>query len=150
MNIRVFNNKCIRVMLLAVTAMLCLASCGDDDETYTQSVTLSAKGEQQTVTLTNLSARITSVANSNSWLKATADFYNSGSPSLTLSATENTEKSERNGVVTITAESGDKVVLTVTQQAASEEEQEGTGIDDTHNSQSDQPAYGRTRSNESE
>jgi hypothetical protein len=71
--------------------------------------------------------------------------YTSGPPQIKLNATANTGKDERKCNVTITANSGDKVILTVTQQGKSDEDEEGTGIDDIHGTQTDKPAYSRKR-----
>ena len=136
-------------------AMMTLAACGPDDEkkedsplnpvtptgqTYQQSVTLDAHGSQQTVTLTNLKSKIDDVANSADWLTVLISTYSSGSPSLVVSAKENTDTKTRSCTVTVTAKSGDTVLLTVEQEAAEEQK---TGIDDSHDIPTDQPAYSR-------
>ena len=156
MEIRVKERRNIIFSLLFMAAaMMTLAACGPDDEkkedsplnpvtptgqTYQQSVTLDAHGSQQTVTLTNLKSKIDDVANSADWLTVLISTYSSGSPSLVVSAKENTDTKTRSCTVTVTAKSGDTVLLTVEQEAAEEQK---TGIDDSHDIPTDQPAYSR-------
>lgn len=142
-------------LLFVVIAMMVLAACGGDDEkneesplnpvtptgkTYQQSVTLDTQGTQQTVTLNDLNCKIDDVANSTDWLTVLINPYSSGSPSLVVSANENTDTKTRSCNVTVTDTSGDKVLLTVTQEAAEEQKK---GIDDSHDIQTDKPAYSR-------
>ena len=144
-------------LLCVVVAMVVFAACGGADEnkeesplnpvtptgkTYQQSVTLDTQGTQQTVTLTDLNSKIDDVANSTDWLTVLISPYSSGSPSLVVSAKENTDTKTRSCNVTITAKSGDKVLLTVTQEAAEEQK---TGIDDSHDIPTDKPAYSRIK-----
>ena len=144
-----------KIFLLAVAVILTMASCGGSDKkenspvnpvaegkTYQQSVTINSQGTQQTVTLTNLRNKIDDVKNTNTWLTVLIGTYTSGSPNIVLSAEENTNNQTRNGNVTITSVSGDKVILTVTQQ---KEEEQNTGIDDSHDIPTDKPAYSRRR-----
>lgn len=108
-------------------------------QTNTQEIVMTPKASEQVVTLTQLSTAISTVekGESGSWLTVEKLPYESGSPQVKLRSTDNTETVERKCTVTITASSGDKVVLSVTQQS------EGTGIDDLHGSQTDKPAYRR-------
>ena len=137
-----------KIFLLAVAVVLTMTGCGADDkeeeegQTYQQSVTLDTQGTQQTVTLTNLKSKIDDVTNTNTWLTVLIGTYTSGSPNIVLSAEENTNTQTRNGNVTITSVSGDKVILSVTQQKAEEQK---TGIDDSHDIPTDKPAYSRRR-----
>ena len=156
MEIRVKERRNIIFSLLFMAAaMMTLAACGPDDEkkedsplnpvtptgqTYQQSVTLDAHGSQQTVTLTDLKSKIDDVANSADWLTVLISTYSSGSPSLVVSAKENTDTKTRSCTVTVTAKSGDTVLLTVEQEAAEEQK---TGIDDSHDIPTDKPAYSR-------
>lgn len=150
------RTKHFKIFLLAVAAVLTITSCGDDDKkeespinpvtpegrTYQQSVTLDSQGTQQTVTLNDLKSKIDDVKNTNTWLTVLIGTYTSGSPNIVLSAEENTSTQTRSGNVTITSTSGDKVILTVTQQEAEEQK---TGIDDSHDIPTDKPAYSRRR-----
>ena len=151
--------KLYKIISCLLMCMLLLAACGGGDDsgsssggsgstggsdgpttypqTYSQSVTVSAKGGEQIVTLVDLSTAISSVGNTPDWLVISPQFYTSGAPTLKLEAQENTETSERNAVVSVLASSGDKVSLTVVQEAG----EDHTGIDNIHNEQTDQPAY---------
>lgn len=148
--------KNFKIFLLALFSVLALLACGGDDDkgggtpldpitpegkTYRQSVTLDAQGAEQTVTLSDLKSKIDDVENSNTdWLTVLQSTYTSGSPRIIVRATERTETTVRSGIVTIIAVSGDKVILTVTQQGAEEQK---TGIDDSHDVPTDKPAYSR-------
>lgn len=128
-------------------------ACGGSDDkkddpvisgkTYTKSVTLDAQGTEQTVTLNDLKSKIDDVSNSYQWLTVRIDPYTSGSPSVAVSAEANTGTDARSGNVTITAISGDKVILTVAQNPAPTPHT--YGIDDPHDTESDQSAYSRRR-----
>lgn len=158
--------KRIMSYTLALLVMVAMAACGggsgDDSggsgssggntggggggsthtpQTYTQSVTLPAKGGEQVVTLSNLSSAVSSVSNTPTWLVISPQFYSSGAPTLKLEFQENEETTERSCTITASASSGDKVVLTITQQAVETK----TGIDDLHNEDTDQPAYAPSR-----
>ncbi len=150
--------KKICIYLLSLTAIFVLAACGGDDggsstgdggnsggssgggnapQTYTQSVTVPATSGEQVVTLSNLKSSISSVGNAPSWIVISPQYYSSGAPTLKLEYQENTLTTARDCSVTVLASSGDKVVLTITQQASETK----SGIDDVHNDPSDQPAY---------
>jgi uncharacterized membrane protein len=154
--------KRIMSYTVALLVMFVFAACGgggDDDfggsgnsggnsggggsthspQTYTQSVSLPAKGGEQIVTLSNLSSAVSSVSSTPTWLVISPQFYSSGAPTLKLAFQENEESTERNSTVTVLAASGDKVELTIVQQAAEVK----TGIDDIHSTPTDQPAYSR-------
>lgn len=145
--------KNFKIIVFALFTVLTLTGCTDsksdsepdsitpEGKTYQQNVTLDAQGTEQTVTLNDLKSKIDNVENSNSsWLTILQNTYTSGSPSIIVRATERTETTERSGNVTITAQSGDKVILSVTQKGA---EEQNTGIDDSHDVVTDQPAYSR-------
>lgn len=114
-----------------------------DGRTYNQSVTLSALDAGQTVTLNNLNTSIEGISGGATWLTVLKESYTSGSPRVRLTATDNTNGSTattpRSCTVTITAASGDRVLLNVTQEGYTPK----TGIDDSHDIPTDQPAYGR-------
>lgn len=148
--------KNYKIIVFALFAVLALTACPGskheggsspidpitpEGKTYRQSVTLDARGTEQTVTLNDLKSKIDDVENSNTdWLTVLQSTYTSGSPSIIVRATERTETTVRSGIVTIIAVSGDKVILTVTQQGAEEQK---TGIDDSHDVPTDKPAYSR-------
>lgn len=135
--------KTIRQYIFAGMAILMLTACPSDPESesqsYTQEITLPSTASEKLVTLSQLQTSIATVENSASWLTAEPQSYSSGSPKVKLRSTANTAKEGRKCNVTITASSGDKVTLSVTQQGAAE----GAGIDDLHSSQTDKPAYRR-------
>lgn len=130
--------KLYTILLLSVALTV---ACGPDpkpksnSKVYTQSATLTAKGDALKVTLNELNSSISSVNNTANWLTATPQYYTSGHPQIELQATENTTGSERKTEVAVLASSGEKVVLTVMQEAAP------VGIDDMHDEKTDKPAY---------
>ena len=152
------RNK-MSTLLLASIAMLILAACGGDDpkepsplnpvdpeptgQTYQQAETLPAEDADKTVTLTNMTTAVKDLEYDADWLTVARQSYTSGSPTLRLTATDNVKDGETTNVrsctVTVTATNGDKVLLSVTQQGAERK----TGIDDSHDVPTDQPAYSR-------
>jgi len=133
-------------MLLVVVAILTMACKCDPDpgQTFQQSVTLPAENASNvSVTLNNLNSAIKDIEYDAEWLTVIKQTYTSGSPSPRLTATDNVKngetKSSRSCTVTVTANSGDKVLLGVTQEGAERK----TGIDDSHDMPTDQPAYSR-------
>ena len=142
------RNK-IFTLLLAVVAMMTLADCHHHHETegnvFQQTVTLPSEKADTTVALDNLKSAIKDdgLEYDADWLTVIKQGYTSGSPSLRLIATDNVKDDEstnsRNCTVTVTAISGDKVLLSVTQEG----EERKTGIDDSHDMPTDQPAYSR-------
>lgn len=147
-----FSMKNFIIIVFALFTVLTLTECDPDPEpdpiipevkTFQQNVTLDAQGTRQTITFINLKSKIDDVENSNSdWLTVLISPYTSGSPSVVVSATENTSTQQRSGNVTITAVSGDKVILTVTQQGAEEQK---TDIGDPYDVPTDKSAYSRQR-----
>lgn len=114
-----------------------------DAQTYQQNVTLSATDADKIVTLNKLTSAIQTYSGGADWLTVLKESYASGSPALRLKATNNVRDGEttqaRSCNVTIVSASGDKVILTVTQDGAERK----AGIDDSHDVVSDQPAYSR-------
>lgn len=157
--------KRIELYLIALLSIFVLAACGggDDDsgntsggnsggnytpKSYTQSVTLPAKGGDMTVALSSLSSEVSSISNTPSWLVITREYYSSGAPTLKFGFEENKDGQERKAAVTVTASSGDKVVLSITQQSAGggsggggTQEDVKKGIEDLHDEYTSQPAY---------
>ena len=158
MEIRVKEKRNKILSLLMTAAVMCvLSACGGDgkDEpsplnpvesegrTYQQAETLPAEDADKTVTLTNLATAVKDIEYDAEWLTVITQNYTSGSPSLRLIATDNVKEGEttnaRYCTVTVSATSGDRVLLNVTQEGA----ELLTGIDDSHNIPTDQPAYSR-------
>lgn len=109
-----------------------------EPQTYQQAVQLASwESSEQTITLGNLTEAVSTVECGERWLAAEKLAYTSGSPQLKLTATANDDTAERKAMVTVTAVNGDKVLLAVTQAGRT------FGIDDIHNTESDQPAYSR-------
>ena len=156
--------KRIELYLIALLSIFVLAACGGGDDggntsggngggsytpkSYTQSVTLPATGGEMTVTLSNLSSAVSSVSSTPSWLVITREYYSSGAPTLKIGYEENKDGQERKATVTVTASSGDRVALTITQQATGggsggggTQEDVKKGIEDIHNEYTSQPAY---------
>ena len=140
--------------ILASMAVFLLTACGGgssddgdgstpDGQTNRQSVTLSATNADMVVTLNKLTTEIQTVTGAANWLTVIKESYTSGAPTLRLTATDNVKDGETTGNrscnVTIIAKSGDKVILTVTQEGSESK----TGIDDSHDVMTDQPAYSR-------
>lgn len=138
-------------LLLAFVAMMTLTACHHKKEpegqTFQQSVTLPSEKADTTVTLEKLTSAIKNdgLGYDSDWLTVIKQTYTSGSPSLRLTATDNVKDDEstdaRKCMVTVTATNGDKMLLTVTQDGAGRK----TGIDDSHDMPTDQPAYSRQR-----
>lgn len=137
--------KNIKQYALACMALLMMSSCNkdnqeDEGQAYKQEVTMPSEASEQMVTLYSLSSSIEMVKNTASWLVVEQQSYMSGAPQVVLSSTDNKDKKERKCTVTITATTGDKVVLAVTQLGTG---QLPTGIDDSHDIPTDQPAFSR-------
>lgn len=144
--------KHIKMLLLIAMSILSLMSCGGNDDnpvipdtppvytskTFQQSFSFSSwEGDNQSVVLSNLSTAVGKIEKNAAWLTVEKESYSNGAPSVKLTVTTNDDTKERSTAVTITANNGDKVELTVKQPGRS------YGIDDPHNNQSDQPAYSR-------
>ena len=153
------RNK-IFTLLLAFVAMMTLSACHDDKkepsslnpvdptpegQTFQQSVTLPEEKADMIVTLDSLESaiKVDGLEYDADWLTVVKQTYTSGSPSLRLTATDNVKDCEstdaRSCMVTVTATSGDKVLLSVTQEGSERK----IGIDDSHDIPTDQPAYSR-------
>ena len=136
-----------RLFIIAFISVMAFIACTDDEkedvvigQTYQQSITLDVQGTEQTITLNDLKSKIDDVKNSVDWLTVLIKPYTSGSPVVLVSAKEHTDTQPRSADVTITDTNGDKVVLAVTQEGTEELK---TGIDDSHDVPTDQPAYSR-------
>ena len=145
-------------LLLVIVAMITLTSCpcheeveepspvnpvNPEGQTFQQSVTLAARDADETVVLRDLNTAIKDIENNSEWLTVAKQTYSTGSPSLRLTASDNIKEGSssvaRNCAVTVTATSGNRVLLSVSQDGADSR----TGIDDSHDIPTDQPAYSR-------
>lgn len=111
-------------------------------QTYQQSTTFTSwEAGSQSVKLSNLNTAVKQIDMESGvdWLTVDRENYTSGAPSVKLTVTANEDTKERATTVTITAENDDKVVLTATQAGHT------YGIDDTHNTESNQSAYSRRK-----
>ncbi len=150
--------KTLRYMT-ALCALLLLAACGGGSDggggtdptptptptpkTYSQELTLTSDAREQVVTLSDFNASISSISGTTPWFQMTKEAYASGAPSVKMIVAENLTTTERKCNVTLTASTGDKLILNVTQAAHAEETR--TGADDTHDNVTDQPAYAPLR-----
>ena len=145
--------KNIKQYILACVALFMLTACPDDTTTTTnesgdtnrEELTLPSNATEQTVTLYKLSSSIQTISSTPSWLKVDKMSYSSGSPQIKLSSEENTAMDERKCNVNIMDISGGKLTLYITQRGFSKEDSEGKGMDDYHNTQTDNPAYSPRR-----
>lgn len=142
------REKIISMLLVVVAIVTMACKCDpdpDEGQTYQQTEMLPAEKADKTVTLTDLKSAIKDIEYDADWLTVIKQTYTSGSSSLRLTATDNVKDGSstdaRSCIVTVTAISGDKVLLTVTQEGAERK----TGIDDSHDVLTDQPAYSRQR-----
>lgn len=141
----------IFALTMAVMVMMSLMACGDDDNSTTstegkkfkQEIVLPAENAFEKVTLTDLNSAIKEIDYNAEWLTVVVETYTSGSPVIGLTATDNLEGGAstyaRSCTVTITAKGGNSVLLSVRQEGV----EISTGIDDSHDIPTDQPAYSR-------
>jgi hypothetical protein len=103
---------------------------------------LPPQASEQTVTLTGLSSKITKMAGqdfTSEWLTVTQQNYTSGTPRVTLTATENLQTTARSAYIVLVA-TNDTLALTVRQTTYTGG---GTDVDTPHDTSTDQPAYSR-------
>lgn len=160
---KILGIKRMLMYMCSLVLLCCLAACGggggdDDDDggggggTSNMSTTMAAEGASILVTVEALDCPITSAVAQDNWLTVEVMPYTSGAPMVKLTAGSNPNTGERKTRVIITGTSQETVKLTVTQKGKQtpptddgDEEEEGTGIEDTHNSVTDQPAYAPVR-----
>ena len=121
---------------LIITIASCSKSGSGEEGTIKQNVTMEAEASSILVTIERLNEPIVSVRSGDNWLTASFIPYTSGAAMVKLEA-----KSNPDTKVYIQAELGMKVELTVVQSGKTPEPPEGTTIEDSHNSVTDQPAY---------
>lgn len=128
------------------TVILTVSQSGLEEQAYepqqfAQSLTMAATGGEQSLTLADLTTAISSIGTpTDTWMTVTKEAYTSGSPSVKVKTEANPQEQPRTASVIITATNGDQLTLSVTQAA---KEAPNYGIDDTHDTVTDQPAYSR-------
>jgi len=153
MDIRVKRMKSMMPLMVVFIALVTIASCNKKKETnnsFTQTVNVEAEGWQnKEVRVSNLTTAIEGIEQGDTWVTATKMSYTSGSPSIRLDVQANTGTQERQTNI-ITGTDEKRVILTVKQVKPGdtpdenhESEHVDYGIDDPHDTQSDQPAYSR-------
>lgn len=148
------NMKTMKYFLMAFAA-LTLISCGGGDEPepeptptpptptqkgkyLTQTCNMPAEASETVVSLYGLTAAIDRFTTQESWLTVIRQVYLSGTPTVELTARENTQTEPRQQDVTFYA-GRDTLVLTVRQ--AAYEAASGADMGNTHDTPTDQPAY---------
>ena len=111
-----------------------------DAITYKQSVTLPPTDAVAEVELKDLKYEIKYISGNASWLTVQKAFKD-GTAWVTLKATDNEKKEDRSCTVVITGQSNDEVRLSVIQTKKAGPDNDG--INDSHDMQTDQPAYSR-------
>lgn len=137
-------------------AMLLIAGCDKkstetivEDPPFKQTVNVAAEGGRDTVTLEKLTSKISEINQEANWVSASKMAYTSGAPQILLTINENTGDTRQTNI-TIKDESEKTVILTVKQMKPGdtpEEEPEKVkdGIDDIHDTVTDQPASSRIK-----
>lgn len=154
MDIRVI----FRTLLFCVWSLVVITSCGGDNKdesdpftdngkVYAQTMFLPAENANNVIVVfRDLKNEIKEMGGGAEWLMVIKQNYTSGSPAISLTATDNMKDGistdARNCTLTVKAVNGDQVVLTVIQEGHQYEAPK-TGIDDSHNTPTDQPAYSR-------
>ena len=153
--------KRIRLYIMSLLGLLLTTACGGGGgndsvpsnsfnggggttvpKIYYQTVTIPAEGGTHTITLSDLNVSVTSISSTPEWIVISPEYYTSGTPTIKLEVKPNTNTIGRECTVTILAASGEKVQLTVKQQAAAAPTY---GIEDAHDEQSDNPAFSPRR-----
>ena len=135
-------------------AALALISCGGGDEPeptptptptpigkgkyLTQTCDMPAEASETVVSLYGLTTAIDRFSQPESWLTVIRQVYISGTPTVELTARENTQTEARQQDVTFYA-GRDTLVLTVRQ--AAYDPASGADVGNTHDTPTDQPAY---------
>ena len=155
--------KHIKYPFIIMAVATTLIACGKDDTTtpapppapapaapvgnrLTQLCTMPPEASQQTITLTGLTAEVTRIEGSASWLTTTTITYAGGTPQLQVACQQNLTNQPRTQAVTCMARSQnstpdyfvlDTFVLTITQTTY----QPGADIEHPNDNYTDQPAY---------
>ena len=143
--------KTMKLYMNFSVLVLLLVSCGGDGgseapytpKTFSQEIKISSNAAEQVLTLDKLDAAIESISGTTDWFRAVKDDYWSGSPIVKISVLENLTLADRKCIVKITTTKQDVLVINVTQEAHAAET--NTGVDDSHDNVSNQPAYAPLR-----
>ena len=133
--------------ILSIALFVCVmaySGCGsdsNDEASFSQSVTIPAETASILVSLDKLNEPVESFKVKDSWLNVTLAPYTSGAPVVKLNATNNPNTTERKTMVSIETKTHVRVELTVIQKGKPEAQPEGNTIEDTHDTETDQPAY---------
>lgn len=111
-------------------------------KTYNTDLTLTADAGSKTITIKEFSTAITNAICDKSWLSLVPEDYTSGSPSITINLSANTERTERSCTVTIIATNGDKITVNVIQKG-----RDATPLEEPKNEYSNQEAFAKSGSN---
>ena len=137
--------KTIKLYFSILATLLVLTACGgggSDEpagpETYQRSVSIGYQATEDVYTLPEI-AQIVSIQGTTDWLSVTQPNANT----VRVVVQENLKLTVRTTTLVVTAQNGDKVNIYVSQEAHPEEPNKGA--DDSHDSETDQPAYAPVR-----
>lgn len=141
--------KLLKIFLTLVLGCVALVSCSEEEteeipgKEYSDTVNLPDTGGKETYVLEMFDSEIVNGAISTpEWLTLNVQAYQSGSPSIKISAKANTENVERKFTMVFFSKKNDKLKLTIIQSAKKKIPSE---IDDVHNNTSSKPAYSGSR-----
>lgn len=117
-------------------------STGNDSyipKTYNTDLTLTAEAGSKTITIKEFSTAITNATCDKAWLSLLPEDYTSGSPSIKINLSANTERTERSCIVTIIATNCDKITVNVIQKG-----RDATPLEEPKNEYSNQEAFSKS------
>ena len=109
---------------------------------FTSTCRMEARASETVIKLTGLKAAVTRTTGTTSWLTANVLPYTSGTPEVSIAASENSQTAARQQELTFYA-ANDTLVLTV--QQASFDSYGGTSMDQPFSTPTDQPGFSRRR-----
>lgn len=146
------KTRSILSYLLSMAVLFYITACssggdgGDGSSEFSsQTITMAADASSQLVTLEKMTTFIASAAASDSWLTVEVMPYTSGTPTVKLTATANTNTTERRTKVIVFSINEERVELTVTQKARTVSPSDDSNVEVTHEVVTDQPAYAPQR-----
>lgn len=129
--------------------LLLLTACGSDGgdsapapQVLNQEATFPYTVSDKDIVLNGFNGTISSITGTTDWCKVEQK-ASASTLTVVFHVDENVTLSERKCVIAVTTSSGDKLTLKVTQQAHPAET--NTGVDDSHDNPTDQPAYSPRR-----